>query len=110
MKQSEYVEQFTVEVWSDKIAMRRAMMAGLKQVLRMNDASYALQLKLPNYYDQVAGFALDDSQPIDDDGTVKNRRRGHLYVTLRVTDVSLVNYVELDPKVVVEAVGPGVEL
>lgn len=110
LKQSEYVEQFTVEVWTDKVAMRRAILAGLKQLFRLSDASYALQLKLPNYYDQVAAFTLDDSQPIDDDADVRNRRRGHLYVELRVTDVSLVNYVELDPRVAVEELGPGVEL
>lgn len=110
VKQSEYVEQFTVEVWTDKIAMRRAILAGLKQLFRMSDASYALQLTLPNYYDQVASFTLDDSQPIDDDAAVRNRRRGHLYVELRVTDVSLVNYVELDPTIIVEELGPGVEL
>lgn len=94
---SDYVETFTLECWAGKHAERRAMMAGVKTALRQNDGSYAIKLTLPEYFDQVAEFSLDESYYVDGDQVVRNRRRGHLFVGLRVVEVGLANFNELNP-------------
>lgn len=92
----DYTEVIGVEVWGAKIAERRSIVAGLKTVLRLSDSSYALQLKLPDYYDRIASFALEDSTYIED-GAALNRRRAHLFVRLQVSEVQLVNVNTLSP-------------
>lgn len=98
VKQSDYVETFTIEVLSAKHAFRRAIVAGLKQALRSTDTTLSTDLSLPGYFDQVARFWLDESTYIDDNPeVVKNRRRAHLFVELTVPEVFLIDYVELRP-------------
>jgi hypothetical protein len=97
--QSDYVELFTVEVFAAKHAIRRGVMAGLKDVLRACDSSAAIGLKLPGYYDRVARFWMPDSQYVQEPEIVKNRRRGQLFIELRVPEVRLVDYVTMRPVV-----------
>lgn len=95
VRNSEYVEQIVIELWGSKKAERRALVAGMKSALRASDGSYGIYLSLPAYYGLTAGFALDESQYIESDETSRNRRRGHLMVTMRVTEVTLVNVRQL---------------
>lgn len=104
VRQSDYVETFTVEVLSAKHAIRRSVIAGLKQVLRSSEERLSTDLVLPDYYDQVAQFSMAESEYIEGPETVKNRRIGHLYVELRVPEVFLTNYVPLVP--IVDLGGP----
>ena len=98
IRKSDYEETFTLEAWGAKHAERRALMAGVKCALRSSDRSYALQLTLPDYFNAVASFELDDSQYVEDDNTVRNRRRGHLFIKLNVCEVGLVNVVDINPQ------------
>lgn len=102
VRQSDYTETIVVEVIGAKHAERRAIVAGLKEALRAVDDSYATRMILPDYFDQVAEFSLNDSQYIDDDHAVRNRRRAHLFVDLVVPEVFLVRYREFRPEVAVE--------
>lgn len=92
----EYVEEFMIEIFSAKHAERRAVVAGLKDMLRSLQNTSALWLSLPDYFDRVAIFELTGSEYVEDPDTIRNRRRAFLSVTLRVQQVRLVNYVPLD--------------
>lgn len=91
----EYSEVITIEVWGSKIAERRALMAGLKQAFRASDSSTAIYLSLPSYFGSVASFELVESLYIDGDEVARNRRRGHLFLNMRVCELALVNVVSL---------------
>lgn len=93
--QSDYTELFTIEVFSAKHAIRRAIVAGLKTVLRANETSLSTDLLLPEYFDQVARFWLNESTYLDNPEVVKNRRTAHLFVELVVPEVFLIDYVTL---------------
>src|SRR5262249_52029533 len=102
--QGEYTESFQVEVWSSHPAERQALLAGLQGALRMSQRSQALTLTLPDYFDRVATFRLDESQNVDDPDVVRGRRRGQLMVELTVPEVLLVDAVTLRPAVRVRSV------
>jgi len=96
------VEPFMVEVWGASKAERQALVVGLKVALRGGEDSYALRLSLPNYYNLVASFSLDEVQNYDDADIVRNRRRAGLRVTMTVPEVRLVSYPALRPLVEVD--------
>jgi hypothetical protein len=96
LRNGDYVEPVTIEVWGSKSAERRALVAGLKSALRASDGSYGIYLLLPEYYNMTAEFALNESQYIDGDEVSRNRRRAHLMVTMRVCEVTLTNVNDLN--------------
>ena len=102
LEMAEYEEVITVEIWGSKRGERRAIMAGLESIMLSSDDSWALRFKLTEYFDVVATFSLDERMNIDDSDAVRNRRRGHLYVTMGVCLVQLVNVATLTPYVAVE--------
>lgn len=110
VRQSEYTELVPIEVIATHHPMRRAIVAGLKSIFRQSEDSDAIRLTLPKYYDQVAQFRLDESQYIDDPPALLNRRRSHLFVELRVCEVSLTNVRELRPHVELHATDGNVSL
>jgi hypothetical protein len=85
----EYIEPFTIEVIAPKKATRRAVVAGLEVVLRMDITSGTLTLSLPDYFDALAEFELTGKLYIDDPYVAQNRRKVHLYTTLTVSDLWL---------------------
>lgn len=97
----EYVETLTVEVWGSHKAERRALMAGLEAALRADEDTLSTRLSLPDYFDRVAEFTQVDSQYVDEPDIVRGRRRGQLFVELRVPEVRLGTYVKMTPQVVV---------
>lgn len=97
LQQAEYVEAMTLEVWGSKIPERRSLMAGLKIALAPLEEGQGLRLKLPKYYDRVAEFVLLESQYVDEPDAIRNRRRGQLYLSLRVPEVALVDAITLRP-------------
>lgn len=108
--QSDYVEVFTLEAWGSKQAERRALMAGVKSAMRQNDGSYAIRLSLPDYYDRVAEFSLDESTYIDGDEVVRNRRRAQLFIRLQVPEVALANFSTLQVQHITPSAQLGVEV
>lgn len=105
--QGEYTETFQVETWATHPAERQALQAGVQAALRVSQRSQALTLTLPDYFDRVATFRLDESQNVDDPDLVRNRRRGQLQVVLVVPEVLLVDAVTLRPAVRVQVADAG---
>lgn len=91
VSQGDYTEAFVLECWGSKQAERRALVAGVKTVLRMDQESWTLRLKLKRYYDQVATFALQDVQYVDGDEVARNRRRTLMTIVLTVPEVAIEN-------------------
>ena len=108
--QGEYIEDITIEVWGTHRAERRALVAGISAALRSSDDSYSTRIRLPEYYDQVVSFSLDGQQHIDDVDVVRGRRRGFLFVRMRLPEVQLINVNPLNPFVLVQDVGEDVDV
>lgn len=103
----ENVERVVLEVWARKHAERRAIVAGLKRVMRAtDDATRSLRLSLPDYFGAVAQFTLIDARPVDDNAP-QSRRRALLTVEMRVPELMLVDAVPFKPSATVE-LGVGV--
>jgi hypothetical protein len=100
----EYVEPILVEAWGNHPADRRSLLAGIESVIRLGQRSSALRLLLPDYYDRVATFQLNESQYVDDPDLVRGRRRGQVMLELRVQEVVLVDAVTMRPTVEVQVV------
>lgn len=94
---AEYTESFIIEIWGSKIAERRAIVAGLETAMGSFDDSWAVTLRLKDYFDRTATFSLNEKQYIDEPDAVRNRRRAHMFVELTVGVVRLVNAVTLQP-------------
>ncbi len=88
----EYREQIGVEAWAHGKAERRGLVAALKQAFTSAEGSYAIRMRLPDYYDQIATFVLDESLYVDEPDVVRGRRRALLRTTLIVPEVRLVSY------------------
>lgn len=95
----EYVEEFVIEVMAAKHAARRAIVAGLTTALRAQEESSALRLSLPDYFGAAASFALLGSSYLEEPAAVKNRRRAHLFVELRVPELAFVRIAKLRPEI-----------
>lgn len=96
---AEYNEVFIMELWATKIPERRAMVAGFESVLGSFDNSWSLTLRLPDYFNLTATFALNERLNIDEPDNVRNRRRAHFFIELTVCVVRLVNVKTLTPYV-----------
>ena len=94
-----YREQLGVEAWTHGKAERRGLIAGLQLAFTSAPGSYAIRMKLPAYYGQVATFLLDETVYADDPDVVRGRRRASLRVTMTVPEVRLVRYPILRPLV-----------
>lgn len=90
-RQGDHVESIIIEAWATKKAERRALAAGIKAALRASDGSSSIYLHLPNYWGMTAGFELDETLRIDGDEVSRNRRRAHVFVTMRICEVALTN-------------------
>lgn len=90
----DHVEELTLEVVSSGRAVRRAIVEGIKQVLRSTDSG-PLKLSLPAYYDQVATFTLLTDTFVEDPDAVRNRRRAWIRIQLYVPEVMLGNALDL---------------
>jgi len=101
----EYSEQITVEVWGSHRAERRALLTGIARGLRASSDTYPIRIRLPEHYDRTAEFWLEAGQHIDDPDVVRGRRRGHLFVNMRASEVQLVNVVTMRPYVMLAACG-----
>ena len=110
VRYGELIEPFTIEVVAAKKSHRRAVVAGLQQILRLVEESRTLRLTLPDLFNSIADFELTDTLYIDDPYVAQNRRKAHLHVTLTVSEVFLASGIpELQPSVTVD-VGLDVEL
>lgn len=98
---SEYQETFVVEVWSQTKAERRSIIAGLEVAFSPLQQMAGIRFKMPDYFDQLVCFELQDKEIVDDDLAVRNRRRARLRVLMRFNVVALVNAEDFTPIVTV---------
>jgi len=103
--QSEYIENLVIEIWCAKKAERRAILAGLEAAFSPSEQSYALRFRVPDYFNQLVSFSLEQRELFDEPDNVLNRRRARLTLDMRFTLVSLVNYlpVTVQAEVAVDA-------
>ena len=90
-----YQEQFVIETWASVKSERRALVAGLQLAMWSSPDSYAIRMKLPDYYRQIATYVLDETLYVDDIDVIKGRRRAQLKVTMTIPEVRLVHYPSL---------------
>ena len=100
---SEYVENFVIEIWARTKAERRSLLAGIEQALNPLQQMYGIRFVMPDYFNQLVCFALNDREVVEDDLAIRNRRRARLRVEMRFNVVALVNAVDFQPMVTVEA-------
>ena len=94
----EYSETFQIESWGSHPAERRSLLAGVEQAMRLSQESAALKLSVPQYWDSVASFLLLDSQYVDDPDIIRGRRRGQVFVELRIQEIALVDVKTMQPR------------
>jgi hypothetical protein len=95
--QSEYTENFAIEIWASKKPERRAILAGLEVALTPTEQMYGIRFTVPEYYDQVCRFTLMDREIFDEPDGALNRRRARLYLEMTINMVALVNYRRIEP-------------
>lgn len=92
---NEYRENLVLEIWASKKSERRAILAGLEAALSPTEQMYGLRFTMPDYFDELVCFSLNDREIIDDPDAAKNRRRARMTIQMRFHQVALVNYNEL---------------
>lgn len=106
IREGDYLETIGLEIWGAYDAEREAVLAGLQRVFRLLQDSSALRLRCRSYYDRVASFALETSNVIDDDQSLNNRRRGHIFLAMQIPEVALVHFRTMVPLISHDVTGP----
>lgn len=90
---SEYQEDVILEIWANKRAEMRSILAGIEVSLSPTEQMYGLRFTMPDYFGEFVCFTLGTRQEFDDADSAKNRRHARLTIEMRFTVVALVNYV-----------------
>lgn len=98
----EYTEELSLEIFAAKDAERRAIVAGIKTILRLSESSSALRLSLPDYFGLIAVFELGANQYVEDPDTIRNRRRAFITIVMRVPEVTIVTAPKFRPSATVD--------
>jgi len=80
-------------VWAAKAATRRSIVEGLLVSLMGWENTQALQLRAPEYFNEVVDFVVDGVTYFDEPDVIRNRRRAHVAITMTAPVVAHVNYV-----------------
>ena len=89
--QSEYVETIQLEVWCNTKAERRAILAGIETSMSPTEQQSGIRFHMPDYYDQLVCFTLNDRLLVDGPEAAKGRRSATLSVEMRFNIVTLIN-------------------
>lgn len=89
---SEHTEIFTIEIWANKRAEMRSILAGIETSLSPTEQMYGLRFKMPDYFGQLVRFTVNNRQEFDEQDAAMNRRRARIEVEMAFHVVSLVNY------------------
>jgi len=102
---SEYVETFQIEIWANKRAELRSVLAGIETSLSPTQQMYGLRFTMPDYFGQFVRFTPGKRIEFDEQDSARNRRRARLDVEMAFHVVTLVNYELVRPelRVVVDA-------
>lgn len=97
--QGEYTETFQLEIQASSLPERRSMLAGIETALSPTEQMSGLRFRMPDYFNELVCFTLNDRENIDDPFAARNRRRAQLGIEMRFNIVALVNYLAFDPQV-----------
>ncbi len=100
----EYVETFSIEIWAETKAQRRSILVGLERVLSPLEYMSGIRFRMPDYFDQLVCFSLQNRELVDDDFATKNRRRARLAVEMRFNVCALYPVNPLESSMEVEVV------
>lgn len=87
--QYEHVETFELEVRATTRAQRHMLLAGIEQALQPSEDLGSLRL-ITGHYGQTARFLVMETQRVDDEDSVRRRRRATLSVQMGIDVVRLV--------------------
>lgn len=106
--QSEYSETFTIEIACATRAQRRAIVAGIVRAMSPTEFMYGIRFRMPDYFNQLVVFVVNQRTISRDFGSsMKRRHMAEIEVEMRLTEVSLQNYVAVQPRVDVDVKSPG---
>lgn len=97
--QGEYVETIQLEIQASTRPERRSILAGIETAINPTEQMSGLRFRMPDYYNELVCFTLNDRENLDDPFSAKNRRRAQLGIEMRFNIVALVNYSPLTPQV-----------
>ena len=104
----DYQEPITVEGWGSKISERRSIIAAIEVAMGSYVGSTDLRLVLPEYFNSIATFTLNEREKVDDIEIVRGRRRVHLFIQMTVPVVVVAKATPmLGPYISVTVGGPG---
>lgn len=98
--QSEYVEKIQLEIWTNKKAERRAILAGIETAMSPTEQMSGLRFQMKDYFNELVCFTLFDREIIDEPDSPKNRRRAQLGIEMRFNIVALVNAISMTPALI----------
>lgn len=101
---SEHQETFQIEVWANKRAELRSILAGIETSLSPTEQMYGIRFIMPDYFNQLVRFTPIKRQEFDEQDSARNRRRARIDIEMAFHVVTLVNYSLVRPtlKVVVD--------
>lgn len=106
--QSEYAETFTIEVTARSRAERRALVAGIVRAMSPTEFMYGVRFIMPDYFNQLVVFTIQRRTLSRDFATtVKRRYLAEVQVEMRLTEVALQNYVDVQPTLAVDTKAAG---
>lgn len=100
-QQSEYVEEFALEIHASLKPERRALVKGLEEALVPTEQMYGIRFRMPDYYDQTVRFTLNGRMLEETPDSAKHRRVATLKIEMSYVVASLVRYETLKPTVAV---------
>lgn len=95
--QSEYTEEFILELWANKKAELRSILGGIETALSPSEQMYGIRFTMPDYFNEFVCFTIANRQEMDEEDGARNRRRARLTIEMRFNVVALVNYVRIQP-------------
>ncbi len=98
--QSEYIENIQLEVWCTEKAERRAILSGIETAMSPTEQMSGVRFRMPNYYNQLVCFTLNNRKLIDDPRSAGGRRSATLGIEMRFNVVALVQATTMKPYIV----------
>jgi len=99
MWQDEYTENIQLEVHCNYKSERRAILAGIESSLSPTEQQSGIRFHMPDYYDQLVCFTLNNRRLIDEPNSMRHRRKATIGIEMRFNIVALVNYKTMRPTV-----------
>lgn len=104
-----FVQDLTLEVWTNDPSARRLIVAGLESAFNPVDWMYGFQLELPFYFNERAVYALKDMAYLDSEQDAMRRYRKAVFtISGEVPVVNVFSYPLMKPRFHLDEIGPDV--